>query len=103
MMQPILDQTEAEKLCYQIDLDSSQEPGLGYVNGANEEGPVIAGSFTGWRFKKMRPLHEWTSLLDAADAESTFDLAKRKRLIRQHAFDVDDLTERERFTLEMVE
>ena len=51
----------------------------------------------------MRPLHEWTSLLDSAEAESTFDLAKRKELIRQHAFDFDDLTEKERFTLERVE
>ena len=62
LMQPILNENEAEELCYQIDQVSGtpSEPGIGYVDGEVGRTPIIAASFTGWRYKQMTPLHEWT-------------------------------------------
>jgi hypothetical protein len=47
-----------------------ESPGLGFENGnlpyesLKDKVPYIAGSFTGWRYKSMRPLHEWTREVD---------------------------------------
>jgi hypothetical protein len=45
------------------------DPGLGFEKAAyyselDNRVPYITGSFTGWRYKKMMPLHEFTKSID---------------------------------------
>jgi len=64
------------------------DPGIGYVNAnlsfeeLEDQVPYLTGSFNGWRYKKMRPLHEWTRELDV-DIEDPLDIGKSKGLIRR--------------------
>ena len=80
ILNPILPASETEIVSYQIDLVESEidtnnenldmNPGLGHVKGNltyeefEDRIPYITGSFTGWRYKKMRPIHEWCMKLD---------------------------------------
>jgi hypothetical protein len=46
------------------------DPGLGFAKGnvpyeeLENRIPYITGSFTGWRYRKMLPLHEYIQLID---------------------------------------
>jgi len=48
----------------------NSNPGIGFVRGdlpydqLEEKLPYLAASFTGWRYKQMIPLHEFTKSLD---------------------------------------
>ena len=86
VLNPILDSEEADVLRLQVNqLSESGEdihanPGLGFVNGSlpydelPDRVPYITGTFTGWRYKQMTPLHEFTKALDP-DYLSPFDEA----------------------------
>jgi hypothetical protein len=45
-------------------------PGLGFSIGnlsyeeLDDRVPYLTGSFTGWRYKKMIPIHEFTKMID---------------------------------------
>lgn len=47
-----------------------EDPGLGFIptkmtyDEMEDRIPMVAGSFTGWRYRKMRLLNEWTRELD---------------------------------------
>lgn len=66
-MNPILSSTDAERVRYEIDkIPEDFKPELGFTNGSlpyeqlDDKIPYIAGSFTGWHYKKMIPLHDFT-------------------------------------------
>lgn len=62
--------------------------------------PYLAGSFTGWRYKKMLPLHELTKAIDK-DYVSPLDICKYEGQIRKRISDVDLLEPREKAHLQV--
>ena len=74
--------------------------GIGFENGnlpyesLKDKVPYIAGSFTGWRYKSMRPLHEWTREVDKQVIDP-FEMAKKAGHIRHWAKEISDLSEKE--------
>jgi len=44
-------------------------------NELSDRQPYITGSFTGWRYKKMIPLHEFTKQMDK-DAQPILDILR---------------------------
>lgn len=60
-LSPVFSDDQAQKVRFEIDT-IPDEQGLGFVNGTNleEKVPLIASTFTGWRYRKMIPLHEFT-------------------------------------------
>ena len=75
-LNPVFKEDEDEPIRWEIDStlgDESQpdyDPGLGFTRGnvpyeqLEDKVPILAGSFTGWRYRKMVPLHEFTRARD---------------------------------------
>jgi hypothetical protein len=61
---------------------------LGYNELENKQ-PYIAGSMTGWRYKKMIPLHEFTASFDKKPRDF-FEIAYDMRKIRRKVSYVDE-------------
>ena len=66
----------------EMDYEESEknvDPGLGHVNGSlpyddlDDQVPYISGSFSGWRYKKMLPVHELCKRMDR-DFTDNFEL-----------------------------
>ena len=78
------------------------EQGLGFTDGAKpysdleDQSPYICGSFTGWRYKKMMPLHEFSMILAKDEVQSTLEIAKWRTLVREEVTDVGELSRVER-------
>jgi hypothetical protein len=55
---------------------------LGFVDGSvpysqlMDRSPYIAGSFTGWRYKRMMPIHEFTMMLAKSEVGDPVLIAK---------------------------
>jgi hypothetical protein len=101
---------EAEKIRFEIDkfpgglvepteaegTDPVFEPGLGFDDGTatyknlENKVPYLTGSFTGWRYKKMRPLFDVLTELDE-DYMPAFDLAKAMGSVHRMAKGYDTL------------
>lgn len=77
-----------------------EDPGLGFIptkmtyDEMEDRIPMVAGSFTGWRYRKMRLLNEWTRELDQ-DPPDILQQVKWKGIIRSRVQSVDELTETE--------
>ena len=78
----------------------ADDPGLGYANGSlpydelDDKTPYLCASFTGWRYRKMRLLCDWTREMDP-DPPEPLKLGKEKGLIRNRIYDLDDLNDME--------
>jgi len=68
--------------------ERKMEPGLGHVNGAvsydelDDGVPYLAGSFTGWRYKKMERVHDICKSMNPEYVD-TFTRCKNAARIRQ--------------------
>ena len=77
------------------------DPGKGHVNGSlpyddlDDGVPYISGSFSGWRYKKMIPVHELCKRMDR-DYTSCFELCQNIGKIRKRICDLDDATKKEK-------
>ena len=49
--------------------------------------PLIAGSFTGWRYRSMMPLHEFCRIIDKEN-KPTLEIAKLQGELRKRVEDV---------------
>ena len=56
--------------------------------------PLICGSFTGWRYRKMIPLHEFTMIIDKNRAD-LMEVGKKQGEIRQRLKSQDEFNEYE--------
>jgi len=56
--------------------------------------PYISGSFIGWRYKKMIPLHEFTKSIDK-DSKDPMEIGKYEGNIRQKLNSVGEFNEYE--------
>ena len=63
--------------------------------------PYIAASFTGWRYKKMIPLHEFTLQMDKEYLEP-FEIAKDEGLVRRRT-PREEMSEREIAHVKVIE
>ena len=66
-----------------------------------EKTPYIAASFTGWRYKKMIPLHEFTRQMDLEYLEP-FEIAKDEGLVRRR-IPREEMSEREMAHVKVIE
>ena len=81
-------------------VDQEMGAGLGHVQGnlpyeqLENKSPYLCGSFTGWRYKKMIPLHEFNQMIDT-DYKSPWDQCKQDGLIQKFKVPTDELSERD--------
>lgn len=94
-LNPMFDESEANTIHVQID---AADQGTGFVDGTlpydmmEDKTPLIAGSFTGWRYKKMMPLHEFTKSIDK-EYQDPIEKGKYDGDIRKKVTTVKELNE----------
>lgn len=113
LLNPVFNKEQQGKLVYEIDfiqsvdMEEDQDPGLGHVNGnltydeLDNKIPYIAGSFTGWRYKKMQPLHEFNRGMDK-DCKDPFEMCKNNGTIKISKTTEEELTSREKTDLQIM-
>lgn len=109
VLNPILPSDKSEKLRFEIDAESiyDEEPGLGHVKGnlsyeeLQNKIPYIAGSFTGWRYKQMIPLHQFAMDIDH-DYKDPIEIGKTEGKIRKKVTSVDQLLPDEKLYYDVI-
>lgn len=112
LLNPVFNKDQSGKLVYEIDfipqdVEEEEDPGLGHVNGnvsydrLENKIPYLCGSFTGWRYKKMVPLHEFNQGMDK-EWKDPFEQCKANGTIKFSKTKDDDLTTREKTELEIM-
>jgi len=85
----------ADPIRYEIDHVQEQDREIGFAAGhlpyedLQDKVPYIAGDFTGWRYKRMLPLHEVCHRYDP-NPRNFFEHAQDMKKIRRYADSIDD-------------
>jgi len=106
---------EVQDILYEIDRLPADvipgdpvNPGMGHAHAEgvpydqlDNQVPYLAGDFTGWRYKKMIPVHQITKNMDR-DYCKLFDWCKSIGKIKRHNDTIEECSKRERKDLNAV-
>jgi len=101
---PIFNGETAETIRYEIDRVEVEDPGLGHTKGSvsyeelTEREPYLAGSFTGWRYKKMIPLQDFSRGHDK-DYKEPFEHCQDTGKIRRRVETFDQCNDGEKIVV----
>lgn len=86
---------------------SNFDPGLGHVKGnvsyeeLDDRIPYVAASFTGWKYRKMTPIHHLTKEMDDK-YKDPFEIAKSEGLLKRQTRKPEDMNKKEKLIHEAV-
>ena len=106
ILNPTMGDSDTERIRALIDLPEDHEntedpkvyPGLGFARGnlsyedLDDRVPYLTGSFTGWRYRKMIPVHEFCQRIDK-NYRDPLKIAYDTDKIKQEVESVDKLNE----------
>ena len=105
-LQPILNAEQTEPIRFEIDqvevLPGELEFDNGHVSYEDLENkqPYLAGSFTGWRYRKMKLLHEYTAAMTKRPRDF-LEVAQDMRKVRRKCATLDDCSKVEKRWVEI--